>query len=122
MIYSNTDIEKSTKEMKWGTLTSFNIGERNKYYNREITLPSGIKEDVIEKGLNPNITIGQTKSGNPRINFGKDKDIYLLLSSRDGNTKKGSGYISVPAEYAETIDVLAMGGGQDGICSFDSAL
>ena len=113
MIYANQEIKKREKEMDWGTLTYFSLGERGRG-RREISLPTNIKEEKIKSGLNAELTIGFTKNGNPRVNHGHDNSLYLLLSSEYGYTRRGDGIIYMPKVHANEIDILAVGNGADG--------
>lgn len=115
MLYTNETIKKTEKEMSWGTLTSFNMGENGRG-RREIVLPSNIKENEIGKGMHPELSIGLTKAGKPRINTsrGNDGKVDLLLSSHGGYTRRGNGVMFMPAIYQHDIEVSAVGNGADG--------
>lgn len=46
-----------------------------------LTCPKGT---VLKEGMNPDFTIGTTKSGKPRINKRDDNTLYMMLSSKGG--------------------------------------
>ena len=62
--------------------------------------------------MRPYLTIGFTKAGKPRINRGKDMDMYLALSSERGYTRRGNGVIKAPV--SQTVELIARGNGADG--------
>jgi len=113
MLYVNETVKKQSQSKDWGTFEFFAMGEEGRG-RRLMTLPSGIKADTITKGLHDDITIGTTRNGRPRINSGRDNEIYLMLTSSGGYTRRGNGYFQVPALQDSTIDVLAFGNGADG--------
>ena len=113
MIYSNVEIDKKTKEMEWGNLDVFEFGEQGRG-RKMISLPTFTKKDSINKGWNKDLTIGITRNGKPRVNEEEDEDIYVLLSSYGGYTRRGCGYIQVPVELKDKFEVMASGNGADG--------
>ena len=70
---------------------------------------------MINKGENPDYTIGLTRTGRPRIVKQKNEEVFLLLSAQGGYTSKGDGTINVLVKDSENIDVLARGNGADGL-------
>ena len=85
------------------------IGEKGRG-RRELNLVvpaslSGLKEKNI------NLTIGKTSSGNPRIVYqvaGEKEEVYLLLQSYGGYTRRGDGHI------IHNCTEVAYGNGADG--------
>jgi len=111
MIYSNVEIHKVKREFPFGVLNLVTLGEEGRG-RRELRLPSNCD---IAKGVNPNLTIGLTKSGRPRVDRGDEEGIvYLLLSSEGGYTRRGNGKILFLKEDEDSIEVLAIGNGADG--------
>lgn len=74
------------------------------------------KEQIILQGMNENISIGTTKSGKPRIieNSSSDDNMYLMLSSKGGYTRRGNGTIQVLVSQKHLFKILARGNGADG--------
>jgi len=99
--------------MQWGTMPSFSIGEKGRG-RRGILLPTNVNKDSIDKGMNADLTIGLTKSGRPRVNKGTDNELYMILSSEGGYTRRGDGIIYMPTTVKNQIYVLAVGNGADG--------
>ena len=112
MIYSNIETRPTEKEMDWGILTQIEVGEYGRG-RRMMCLPC--RNDIeIKKGMNADITIGLTKNGRPRINKGTDSNLYMLLSSEGGYTRRGDGTIKVLKSQKQEFEVLARGNGADG--------
>lgn len=113
MIYSNIEVKSKSKEMPFGTIHFVALGEYGRG-RREMRLacPAGT---VVSKGMNENLTIGITKSGNPRINVNKEDTIFLLLSSEGGYTRKGSGWIGSWHQNHAKYNLLSKGNGADGL-------
>jgi len=112
MIYSNVNVKSEEIKFDFGVIHQIQVGERGR--GRQLialTCPPNVE---IVKGMNPDYTIGTTKSGKPRVNRGRDRTLYLLLSSHGGYTRRGNGIIYIPrARYME-YKVLALGNGADG--------
>ncbi len=113
MLYTNQKLKVVDKEMKFGTVIGVAIGEYGRG-RREVFLPTpkSIQADDIIKELRSDLTIGTSKSGRPRIDARKDDDIYLILSSERGYTRRGDGYIEAPE--SQEIELIARGNGADG--------
>lgn len=113
MLYSNMNITAKTKEMPFGPIHFLALGEYGRgRHEMRIACPPGT---VVSKGMNENLTIGITKSGNPRINANKDNQIYLLLSSQGGYTRKGCGWIGSWCKNKAEYQLLSKGNGADGL-------
>lgn len=113
MIYANEKVPKITRTMKWGDQDYFAMGENGRG-RREILLSTNVRESELKHGLNPGLSIGMSKNGRPMVDRKTDNEMYLLLSSQGGYTRRGDGYISVPIIDEDRIDVLAVGNGADG--------
>lgn len=113
MIYSNIEVKSKSKEMPFGTINFVAIGEYGRG-RREMRLACPA-DTVVAKGMNENLTIGLTKTGNPRINVVKDNELYLILSSEGGYTRRGCGWIGAWKENKAQYQLLSKGNGADGL-------
>ena len=113
MLYLNISAKVISKEMKFGAVTGVTIGESGRG-RREVFLPtpSGIQVGETIGGLRPDLTVGLSKSGRPRIDRQKEDEIYLILSSERGYTRRGDGYIKAPA--GQEVELITRGNGADG--------
>lgn len=111
MFFINKTTEVVVKKLKFGTIEGISLGEHGRGRQQIfLPVPHGLEGSI--GGLRPYLTIGLTKSGKPRINRGKDKDIYLALSTERGYTRRGNGVIKVPV--GQTVELIARGNGADG--------
>lgn len=111
MLFINKQTEVVTREFKFGTVNGISLGEHGR--GRQQIFPPTPKElEGSIGGMRSDLTIGLSKSGKPRINYGKDKDMYLALSSERGYTRRGNGVVKVPA--GQTVELIARGNGADG--------
>lgn len=113
MLYTNINLKKEEKEMEWGTLTQFTVGESGRG-RQLISLPCNPNQEDITKGLHTDLTIGLTKSNRPRICKGTDDKMYMILSARGGYTRRGNGIIRVLKGTQDKVNILARGNGADG--------
>lgn len=120
MLYSNTTVEAEERTFDFGVIWQVALGEQGRGRKLlALTCPPGL---VLNKGENLHLSIGMTRTGKPRIIVADDPNIYLLLSSSGGYTRRGDGRIYVPAipservlpEPAEGYKPLAQGNGADG--------
>ena len=111
MLFLNKTTEVVAKKLKFGTVNGIALGEYGRG-RQQIFLPAPKGLEGAVGGLRPYLTIGLTKAGKPRINRGKDKDMYLALSSERGYTRRGNGVIKVPV--GQTVELIARGNGADG--------
>ena len=111
MLFLNTTVEVIAREFKFGIVEGISLGEHGRG-RQQIFLPTpqGLKGAV--GGLRTDLTIGLSKAGKPRINHGKDKDMYLALSTERGYTRRGNGIVKTPV--GQTIELIARGNGADG--------
>ena len=116
MIYTNTDLVKQEKTMKWGSLEYVTPGALIDIYSGKdasinIPVPNGFSE--ARRGFTKNLSIGETKTGNPRLNRGDDGSMSFILTSDlpDGGRNIRSGSISVPLVDSDRIDILAVTSG-----------
>ena len=111
MLFINKQTEVVTREFKFGTVNGISLGEHGRG-RQQIFLPTPKELEGSIGGMRSDLTIGLSKSGKPRINYGKDKDMYLALSSERGYTRRGNGVVKVPA--GQTVGLIARGNGADG--------
>ena len=112
MIYSNVSVKAEERTFDFGTIYQVCLGEKGR--NRQLltlTCPEGTE---IQKGMNSNLTIGLTKSGKPRIHNRIDGNLYMLLSSKGGYTRRGNGSVQILRDSDQEYEVLARGRGADG--------
>lgn len=111
MLYINKTTEATAREFKFGIVEGISLGEHGRG-RQQIFLPTPQGLEGAVGGLRTDLTIGLTKAGRPRVNRGKDKDMYLALSSERGYTRRGNGVIKTPA--GQTVELIARGNGADG--------
>ena len=112
MLYSNQKIEAVERTMDFGTIYQVGMGEVGR--GRKFMALTCPKDTIVQKGMNNDLTIGQTKTGKPRIISKKDDTLYMMLSSEGGYTRRGDGTIRVLKNEREKFEVLARGNGADG--------
>ncbi len=111
MLFTNKTVEVESREFKFGTVAGVALGEHGRG-RQQVFLPTPKGLEGAIGGLRSDLTIGLTKAGRPRINHGKDKDMYLALSSERGYTRRGNGVVKVPVDQA--VELIARGNGADG--------
>ena len=111
MLFMNKTVEVESREFKFGTVAGVALGEHGRG-RQQVFLPTPKGLEGAIGGLRSDLTIGLTKAGRPRINHGKDKDMYLSLSSERGYTRRGNGVVKVPVDQA--VELIARGNGADG--------
>ncbi len=111
MLYLNKAVDVATREFKFGHVEGIALGEHGRG-RQQIFLPTPKGLEGAVGGLRPYLTIGLTKAGKPRINRGKDKDMYLALSTERGYTRRGNGVVKTPV--GQTVELIARGNGADG--------
>ena len=111
MLFINKTVEVTAREFKFGAVNGITLGEHGRG-RQQIFLPAPKGLEGAVGGLRPYLTIGLTKAGKPRINRGKDMDMYLALSSERGYTRRGNGVIKAPV--SQTVELIARGNGADG--------
>ncbi|HPL94813.1 MAG TPA: hypothetical protein PLK02_06910 [Paludibacteraceae bacterium] len=111
MIWSNKAHCKKEKEFPFGKINVVELGESGRG-RKLIVLPSEVD---IQKGLNPDITIGLSKSGKPRINRFKDDKLFLIIDTADGYTRRGDGEACIHRSCMKDVKVLSYGNGADGL-------
>ncbi len=111
MLYCNEKFPIKERKFDWGTLIYVSAGEEGRGRKElRLPIPKGIE---IKQGMN-HLTIGQTKSGLPRINTYSDDGMFALLSSEGGYTRRGDGFFKMEEEELQNISILAKGNGADG--------
>lgn len=111
MLYLNKAVDVVTREFKFGAVNGIALGEHGRG-RQQIFLPAPKGLEGVVGGLRIDLTIGLSKAGKPRINRGKDKDMYLALSSERGYTRRGNGVIKTPV--GQTVELITRGNGADG--------
>ena len=111
MLFMNKTVEVESREFKFGTVAGVALGEHGRG-RQQVFLPTPKGLEGAIGGLRSDLTIGLTKAGRPRINHGKDKDMYLALSSERAYTRRGNGVVKVPVDQA--VELIARGNGADG--------
>ena len=111
MLFMNKTVEVESREFKFGTVAGVALGEHGRG-RQQVFLPTPKGLEGAIGGLRSDLTIGLTKASRPRINHGKDKDMYLALSSERGYTRRGNGVVKVPVGQA--VELIARGNGADG--------
>lgn len=94
MLYSNVNLNAQERNLSFGKLRCVTLGEQGRG-RKEVLIPIPKNLEKVKKGLNPNLTIGLTKNGKPRINFtSKEEDkLYIIINSYGGYSRRGSGRI-----------------------------
>ena len=112
MLYCNKHLESEEREMDFGKIYQIGMGEvgRGRKF-MALTCPEGT---IVKSGMNPEYTIGRTKSGRPRVIRKKDGELYMMLSAKGGYTRRGDGTIKVLEGKKNDFEVLARGNGADG--------
>ena len=107
MLYSNTKLNANEVKADFGNFFRVTLGEYGRGRKAlNLTCPEGF--NISEKQLLDEYSISLTKSGKPRISKISDSDMYLMISSQYGYTRRGNGYIKTNGE------ILADGYGADG--------
>ena len=112
MLYANKKLHSEERIMDFGTIYQVGMGESGR--GRRFMALTCPKDTIVENGMNKNLSIGLTKSGRPRINAKTDTDLYMMLSSAGGYTRRGNGTIQILATQQELFEILARGNGADG--------
>lgn len=113
MLYSNISVMAEERVFDFGTIYQVCLGEKGR--NRQLLALTCPPETEIKKGINAGLTIGLTKSGKPRLFSNEDKQLYMLLSSQGGYTRRGNGSIQLlQSATGEDYKILARGRGADG--------
>lgn len=113
MLYSNRNLESEARQFDWGTIFQVALGEHGR--GRRLLTLTCPEDTEIKSGINEEYSIGSTKSGKPRIVKKKDNELYMILSSEGGYTRRGDGTIKVLVKDSKNIEVLARGNGADGL-------
>lgn len=111
MLFLNKAVGVEAREFKFGTVNGIALGEHGRG-RQQIFLPTPKELEGAVGGLRSDLTIGLTKAGKPRINRGKDKAMYLVLSTERGYTRRGNGIVKTPVGH--TVELIARGNGADG--------
>ena len=115
MLYTNNNLTAKSKTLKNGTvIIGVTLGEQGRgRVEVFLPLPKGYEEgQIIEAGMHPELNIGFSRSGKPRINAEKSCEIWLMLYSYGNYSRRGNGRIySAPGT---TPEVYARGNGADG--------
>jgi len=110
MIYSNVKLIPEKLQLSFGELLACRLGEHGRG-RKEIILPVKFDAVVGEPLDLRGLSIGQSIAGNPTLIKRTDNELFLILSSYGGYTRRGNGRI-IPIEG--DFKVLAEGWGADG--------
>jgi len=108
MIFSNKNFKKEKIEMSFGEIQGFYIGEEGRG-RKEVFIPSAVD---IKRGMNQDLSVVLSRTGKPKIVEKYDSQLYAIISTHSGYTRRGLGYI-IPWKNAE-VEILAQGKGADG--------
>lgn len=108
MIYSNKNITSEKRQFDWGEINQIALGETGR--GRRMLALTCPPETGLRVGMNIGLSIGQTKSGKPKI-IKSNEGLYLLLSSQGGYTRRVNGRIW---HSSNDFELLADGNGADG--------
>ena len=103
MLYSNRNLESEVRQFDWGTIFQVALGEHGR--GRKLLTLTCPEDTEIKSGINEEYSIGSTKSGKPRIVKKKDNELYMILSSEGGYTRRGDGTIKVLVKDSKNIEV-----------------
>lgn len=113
-LFSNEALTPISVEFEWGNLITVQLGEKGRG-RKLLSLPFPGEDGLVKKGQNKVLTIGQTKSGKPRIlRAGSTGAQFLLLSTEGGYTRRGNGWVGASVNNTSTFELLAAGNGADG--------
>ena len=112
MLFANQPFKIENRKLPFGTLSGISIGERGQErYEIFLPTPTDLTGEIAD--IRTDLTIGTSRSGNPRINQADDDTLYMILSSEYGYTKRGCGIIRCPIKQENAV--IARGRGADGI-------
>lgn len=116
MLYTNMNMKVVDREMPFGILRGVSLGERGRGRREEfLPVPASVTE--INWGLHKNLSVGLTRNGKPRINLGDNGNLYLILSSQRGYTRRGDGVVyevKLNRQDEPKVKYLAEAWGADG--------
>lgn len=115
MVYSNVNKKAEEREMEFGTIYQMAFGEKGR--GRKLLALTCQKPDMelMANSLHENMNIGTTKSGKPKLVYSNTStELYMLLSSAGGYTRRGDGVIRVLKGEEDNFEVIARGNGADG--------
>lgn len=115
MVYSNTAVSAIAREMDFGTLHQIQLGEYGRG-RKLMTITCQHPDMNLKKNfMHENLNIGTTRSGKPKlVNQNVSTELYLVLSSQGGYTRRGNGYILTKKEDYDNFEVIGRGNGADG--------
>lgn len=113
MIYSNKSLKVEVRKIADFEISIVTMGEEGRG-RREVRLPVPQGMQEIPAGVSSGLTIGTTKTGRPRINRGENPEMYLLLDTKKGYTRRGDGFVRVLKKYSDNVKVLERGNSADG--------
>lgn len=112
-LFSNEVCKTINVEYEWGTLATISLGEKGRGRKLlSLTFPGA--GGLVKRGQNKTLSIGQTKSGKPRIIRATDSEQFLLLSTEGGYTRRGNGWVGASIGNTSSYELLASGNGADG--------
>lgn len=112
-LFSNEVIKTADVEYEWGTLATISLGEKGRGRKLlSLTFPGA--GGLVQRGQNKTLSIGQTKSGKPRIIRTTTDTQFLLLSTEGGYTRRGNGWVGASVNNTSSFSLIASGNGADG--------
>ena len=108
MIFANKNFTAEINTLSFGEIKGFYIGTEG-CGRHAVFVPSNID---VKNGVNENLTIELSRSGKPKIVEKYDPDIYAILSTYSGYTRRGCGRLIFWNN--KNIEVMVEGNGADG--------
>lgn len=110
MLYTNTSLKIEKYILTNGdAIPALSLGERGPG-RRHLVLPAPVNLKEIDRGMNFFLSLGKTKAGNLRIDYGNNsKYLYMVLSSYKRSPRYGSGRIWEIGGDGRTIKVVRLG-------------
>ena len=107
MIFCNKNFTATEKEMEFGKIFQIVLGEYGRG-RKELRLPCP-EGTNLSVGCNFDFSIGETKSGRPRINRKKDSRIFLLICTKGRYTRRGNGWFGAWKNNSTATTIFAKG-------------
>lgn len=114
MLYTNKTVRAVEKTLANGTtIIGITLGETGRGRKEVfLPLPNGFNAgDTIAKGMHPDLTIGFSRSGKPRINRATTCEMWVILYSYGNYSRRGDGRIYA---FKSEPELYARGQGADG--------
>lgn len=115
MLWLNKNFQIKEKEMSFGKLKGIALGEEGR--GRKLLwlpIPANYNHNPLTLGLHEDLSIGYSRNNKPKIINKKDDDLYLIVDTYGGYTRRGCGYVEYLKEHKDDIEFIAKGYGADG--------